>query len=162
MKGDFVKRVETTSVLEGVLSPLTPKVPDKHTIEFAATLLRELGSILVLDTNKKSIEVQNPIIFQLFKKMLFDLSQGRAVSIVPYNAELTTHQAAHILNVSRPHLIKILDEGKISHRMVGTHRRILFQDLMSYLEQHKINARKALDELTQFSEKHGPYKLPNS
>ena len=146
---------------KGVVSPLTPVIPDKNTIEFAAHLLRGLGSIVILDTNKKKIEVHNPVIFELFKRMLVDLSSGRAVSIVPHNAELTTHQAAHLLNVSRPHFIKLLDENKISYRMVGTHRRVLFEDLIKYMEQQKIMASQSLDDLVKFSETHGLYKLSN-
>ena len=150
-------RISINTDKSAVISPFTPQIPNKNTVEFAATLLRGLGSLLIVDTNKKEIEVQDPVIFELFKKMLFDLSKGRAVSVVPHNAELTTHQAAHMLNVSRPHLIKLLEEKKISHHMVGSHRRVLFQDLMSYLQTHKQIARKALDELTNFSEEHGPY-----
>lgn len=152
---------ESKPVSSGVLSPLTPIVPDKNTVEFAANLLRGLGQLILIDTNKKHIEVQNPVIVELFKRMLFDLSKGRAVSIVPHHAELTTHQAANLLNVSRPYLINLLDAGDIPHHMVGTHRRIMFQDLMKYLGQHKATAKQALDELTEFSDKHGPRKLPD-
>lgn len=140
-----------------VISPLTPQVPNRNTVEFAANLLRNLGPVLIIDNNNKKIEVHDPVILDLFKRMLFDLSNGRAVSIVPHNAELTTHQAAHLLNVSRPHLIKLIDEGKLECHMVGTHRRILFQNLIEFLQTKRETTKNALKNLTQYSEEHGPH-----
>ena len=142
---------------ELTISPLTPVIPNKNTIDFAANLLRELGRIVVLDTNEKKIAtvIQNPLIFELFKRLLLDLSKGKAVSVVPHDAVLTTHQAAHLLNISRPHLVKLIENGEIPHHMVGTHRRILFQHLMEYLANRKKKTRESLRELTRLSEEYG-------
>jgi len=142
-----------------VRSPLTPAVPDKNTIEFASTLLRHLGSIVIVDTNKKDIAgvADNPVILELFKRMLLGLSRGKAVSIVPHNAELTTHQAANLLNVSRPHFVKMLEQGKIAYHRAGTHRRVLFQDLINYKKTQKADTQQALKSLMELSEDYGLY-----
>ena len=68
---------------------------------------------------------------------------------MPVHGELTTNQAAEILNVSRPFLIKLLDEGKIAHTKVGSHRRIKVQDIIAYKQESYIRKSKALDELTE-------------
>ena len=73
--------------------------------------------------------------------------EGNAVTIVPYNAELTTQQAADFLNVSRPHLVGLLESNELSYRKVGSHRRILFKDLVEYQQRTRIERKKALDEL---------------
>jgi excisionase family DNA binding protein len=77
---------------------------------------------------------------------------------VPHNRALTTQQAADILNVSRPFLVKLLENGEIPYIKVGSHRRILFQDLMVYKEQRKVKRRKLLDQLIEMTEEAGLYE----
>lgn len=79
--------------------------------------------------------------------VLAEMAQGHAVTLISEQAELTTQQAADVLNVSRPFLVGLLEKGKIPFRKVGKHRRLLFRHVMEY-QQNQMNARlKALDKL---------------
>lgn len=83
----------------------------------------------------------------LLRDLLVEMAQGNAVTIVPTHAELTTQEAANILNVSRPHLVKLLEDGHVPFIKTGTHRRIRYQDLMAYRDQRDQESSKLLDEL---------------
>jgi excisionase family DNA binding protein len=105
---------------------------------------------------KRSQEVTIPLeAFELFVQILNQMASGNAVMIVPYHAELTTQQAAELLNVSRPFLVQLLKEKKLPFRAVGTHRRIRFTDLMEYKKADDERRQKVLDELTAESQKLG-------
>ena len=89
------------------------------------------------------------------------MAAGQGVSIIPENAELTTVQAASVLNVSRPYLIKLLAEKAIPHRKVGKHRRILMEDVMTYKRQTDQEREAILDQLAQDAQEEGMgYALP--
>lgn len=84
----------------------------------------------------------------LLMDVLEAMAAGRGVTIIPENAELTTVEAARILNVSRPYLIKLLDEKVIPHRLVGKHRRILIDDVVAYKQRIDAERESVLAQLT--------------
>lgn len=84
---------------------------------------------------------------KLLQAILEDMASGRAVTIVPQNAELTTQQAADFLNVSRPFLVQLLEQKKLPFRLVGSHRRVRFEDVLRFKENIDTERRKVLDQL---------------
>jgi excisionase family DNA binding protein len=95
--------------------------------------------------------------YRLLVDVLTQMSQGNAVTLIPIHAELTTQEAADLLNVSRPYLIKQIEAGDIPHHKIGRHRRIRFDDLMAYKDRMDIARSQALDELVAQSEAMGLY-----
>ena len=96
-----------------------------------------------------------PVAVRVLADALTELGRGNAVSILSIEDELTTQQAADLLNVSRPYLIKLLQQGSIPFRRVGNRRRIATRDLLRYKQVDEERTRQALDELTKEAEKLG-------
>ena len=94
-------------------------------------------------------------VVQLLLDILSEMAQGNAIRIMPIHAELSTQEAANMLNVSRPHLVKLLDQGDIPCHKVGTHRRVRAQHLIDYKQCVDKQRHTALDELTELSQKLG-------
>ncbi|MFC0666563.1 helix-turn-helix domain-containing protein [Azotobacter chroococcum] len=114
---------------------------------FLSTKL-ETRRIEIMDDEQRPHELQVPVFaLRLLDELLGELAMGNAVKIVPIHAELTTQEAADLLNVSRPYLVKLLDENVIPHTKVGRHRRVKFADLMAYKQRRDAESRQALDEL---------------
>ncbi len=96
-------------------------------------------------------------IFKTIIKLLAEMGNGNAVQVVPVQAELTTQQAADLLNVSRPHLIKLLEQDKIPFRKVGTHRKVLARDLFAYRGRTDLARREGLTRMAADDEEIGLY-----
>lgn len=96
-------------------------------------------------------------VFYVLRQVVQHMMRGKAITVVPINKELTTQEAADLLNVSRPFLVKLLEEGKIPFAMVGTHRRIRFSDLIEYKKRRDTERSRALTELTRMSQEMGLY-----
>lgn len=117
---------------------------------------------LTADTEIEIEETNDKIVvplraLKLFGSILKAMSEGKPISIVPLATEVTTQKAAEILGCSRPHLVKMLEEGKIPFVKIGKHRRILFEDVMEYKKQMKAEQKKHLVEMMNLDEDLGIY-----
>ncbi|MEN0108056.1 MAG: helix-turn-helix domain-containing protein [Pseudomonas sp.] len=134
-----------------------PILPGEKEIAAAAESSRQLAAFISTERDTQRIElvdgeqrqaVELPTFaLRLLGEILSELALGNAVKVVPIHAELTTQEGADLLNVSRPHLVKLLDEGVIAHTKTGRHRRVKFADLMAYKAHRELTSHTRLDEL---------------
>ena len=115
-------------------------------------LIEALGEVGADD----ALVIPRPTVVML-AQVLSLLESGHGVQIIPKDAELTTQQAADVLNVSRPYIIGLLESGQIPFRKVGRHRRITFEALMEYKRQDDLKRRAAADDLADLSQELGMY-----
>lgn len=140
-----------------VVEVLTPSADEIQQARESSTVLAQIlpgltNQVILQTQDAQGIkqELHLPLsVVRLMLSLLSEMAQGNAVTLVPYHAELSTQQAADFLNVSRPHLVSLLEKRKIPFRKVGTHRKVLFQDIVVYQQETKVLREQALDELTQ-------------
>ncbi|MEO8853943.1 MAG: excisionase family DNA-binding protein [Ginsengibacter sp.] len=89
----------------------------------------------------------------LLFNILNNMAEGKSITVIPSDSEITTQQAADLLKVSRPHLVNLLEEGEISFRKAGSHRRIELNDLIKYQSKLKENRKEKLNFLTKQAQK---------
>jgi excisionase family DNA binding protein len=138
-----------------MVAPRDPITPTKKEAELARESNRRLAPYkrrdlrLRLAGARRSDEsiVLPAAAVRLLVDALAEMAAGNAVALVPTRAELTTQRAADMLGVSRPFLIKEVSQGKLPCRKVGSHRRILFSDLLEYRRRMDDQRLKALEEL---------------
>lgn len=142
------------------------QLPSEETSRRAERALERLRSLKTSDTTRVELQpatdtaggvvVELPAqAIDLLVQLLGQLAEGNAVTIVPVHAELTTQQAADLLNVSRPFLIKLIEQGTLPHKMVGTHRRIRAADVIAYQKARAERAKAAVDELADLGQELG-------
>jgi len=152
-----------------VFDPTEPVAPTEADARLARDSARRLAPQLANANGTMQLRVVAPdggggetvtiptAAFRLLVTILAQMASGNAVRLIPHHAELTTQEAAELLNVSRPYLVRLLDDGRIPFRRVGTHRRVLFKDVMTYKTEHRRARKAALDELSRLSQELGLY-----
>jgi excisionase family DNA binding protein len=140
--------------------PITAREEDRPNLIKLEDLLEHLEpstiSSQLISTSGEAIDLPQPVL-NLLRQMVHELLQGNSVTIVPIHKELTTQEAADILNVSRQYLVELLEAKAIPHTKVGTHRRIRFGDLMNYKNDRDAKRREGLSQMTKKSQKLGLY-----
>lgn len=144
---------------------VSPVAPDAESAAVAAEALERVQAYLhshrdgpakvrLVDEDGDQLVVPRAAV-ELLSRILAHMASGHGVSVVPAHAELTTQQAADLLNVSRPYLIGLLDAGEIEFRKVGSHRRVLAGSLLDYKHRDDARRRAAADELTALAQDMG-------
>jgi excisionase family DNA binding protein len=152
--------IRTSRQLPDVVTP-TPE-----DVQLARTSSQELAKCL--DPHRQAVRVRVELdaeahetieiplrALRLLTEVLAEMAKGHAVTVFPVHAELSTQQAAELLNVSRPYLIQLLERGEIPHRKVGTHRRVLLQDVLAYKGKTDAARLKTLEELSALDQELG-------
>lgn len=121
----------------------------------AAALTRQLQNLPLSDRAQIKMGGEDLILprgaIELLREILADMSAGKAVAIVPKSAEITTQQAADLLNVSRPYLISLLESNALPYSKVGTHRRVKLEDILKYKNEMIETSKAAMDELAELT-----------
>jgi len=146
--------------------PTTMILPALHEVHAAEQGRRALASYLadgqatqpiqIVDARNQAHQIVLPTTaLRLLVDILGELADGNAVQVVPVHAELTTQEAADLLNVSRPHLVKLLEDGEIPFHRTGKHRRVRLADLMRYKEARMRVSEAAMAELARQAQELG-------
>lgn len=142
------------------------KKPSKFDQKIAGESYDALVSIIErLDSEQPQIEIEEtsdkikiPLsALKLLGDILKAMGQGKLISIVPIASEVTTQAAAEMLGCSRPHLVKLLEDGKIAFTKVGKHRRIKLEDIMKYRNQMKMQQKQNIIDIMNLDEEAGLY-----
>ncbi|MBR8833606.1 MAG: helix-turn-helix domain-containing protein [Stigonema ocellatum SAG 48.90 = DSM 106950] len=141
--------VVVPSDAERNLAKATSKVLSSHRDSSIPLRLRILD-----DPTEATIELPASFV-RILIRAVEEMAQGNGVTLTPVNPELTTQEAAEMLNISRPTLINLLDEGKIVYRRVGNRRRVRFDSLMQYRRYVEVERKKALEALTAYDQEIG-------
>lgn len=137
--------------------------PTPEEVRAAGNAARALASarephITVTDEGREAEPLPIPVsLFKTIIRVLAEIGNGNTIAVVPVQAELTTQQAADLLNVSRPHLIKLLKDGEIGFHMAGTHRRLRARDVLNYKGKMDQQREAALAAITALDEELGLY-----
>lgn len=151
---------------EPAFDPTEPVLPTPADTAVARASASHLVGALARTNSTVRLRVEEPdganelvtvpsAAFRLLVSILSEMAHGNAVRVIPHHAELTTGEAANLLNVSRPYVVRLLDEGQIPSHKVGTHRRVLFKDVMTYRDEHYRARGIVLDRMAAIDQELG-------
>lgn len=135
--------------------PVFVPEPDTQTMKRLEVMLEKAHPKLV-GIDGEEIPLPDSV-YQALRQVVHMMAAGRVISLVPYDRYLSSQEAAELLNVSRPYLYTLLEQNQIPYIMVGTHRRIRFEDLMDYKRRRDSQRHQALSDLATFSQELGFY-----
>lgn len=138
-------------------------LPSEESADQLGTFVRQLERFANRQATLISASAEEVVLpeqlFDVLKRVAGELAAGRGVTVMPRDMQLTTQQAADLLGVSRPTLIRLLEQGRISFQLVGRHRRILLADLERYREQARAERRAVLRQAAREGQQDGLHDL---
>ncbi len=131
-------------------------------VDFVAELARRGVAVpetkpALVNADGTRLEVPGPV-FEALVQVATAMARGQGVTVMPLNALLTTQEAADLLGISRPTLVRLLADGEISYEQRGRHRRILLADLLAYEQKMRRERRESLDRMAQEGQAAGLYE----
>ncbi len=153
--------------LEDQIRRMTPVSAPPSEQRDVARLHRVLGGLSHSPTRAPACRLVGPkgeevplpdAVFYVLERVAEVLARGDSVTVVPVGKELTTQQAADLINVSRQYLVRLLDEGRIAYTKTGKHRRLRIEDVLAFKEQRDTERANALGGLSQLTEEFGGYE----
>lgn len=155
------------SQLEEQIRRMTPVSAPAAEQKEVAKLHRMLGDLTHAPRRAPACRLVGPrgeevalpdAVFYVLERVAEVLARGDSVTVVPVGKELTTQQAADLINVSRQYLVRLLDEGRIAYTKTGKHRRLRIEDVLAFKEQRDGERKKALRDLSRLTEEFGGYE----
>jgi excisionase family DNA binding protein len=131
-------------------------IQGRRTLAACLTTGLKTQHIQIFDDRNQVHQIELPTsALRLLVDILGKLADGNAIEVVPIHAELTTQEAADLLNVSRPHLVKLLEDGELAFHRTGKHRRVRLADLMRFKDARDRASERAMSELARQAQELG-------
>lgn len=141
---------------EAVESSVIPQEREAQLIKQLLKILVEDSQVKMIGSNGEQVAIPESV-YGVLRQVVRAIASGQVVSVVVQEQEMTTQEAADFLNVSRPYLIKLLEQGEIQYIKVGSHRRVNLLDLMKYKDERDKKRHEGIKELSQFLQEEGFY-----
>ena len=143
--------------------PVFPLADEERQVHRLSTALQQNGTSQTKGKRAKLVSPSNEeleipgSVYEVLVRVVREMDQGNGITIIPVHAELTTQQAADLLNVSRPYLVRLLEKEQLPFHKVGRHRRVRLDDLLAYKEQRDSKRRRLLKDMTREAQEAGLY-----
>lgn len=135
-------------------------LPPSHSMDDLAASFNDFGetpSTTLTGPDGQHLELP-PEVFEVLRNVVQAMAEGQAVTVAPIHQRLTTQEAAELLGVSRPTLVKLLEAGDIAFEQPGRHRRVLLADVLAYRTSRSIQRRKSLDRMVEIADESDMYE----